>query len=127
MSIENEIADLTQSTTDLLNAVNTKKATLDTAVSNAETAVTDATSQVSLAAAEKVGAQTARDTAETFKDQAYTYSQSAASAVAYQDLTAIAQTKAESAVDVFVYDTRKTLMVAHGVSVHKAHLGITRR
>ena len=107
MSIENEIADLTQSTTDLLNAVNTKKATLDTAVSNAETAVTDATSQVSLAAAEKVGAQTARDTAETFKDQAYTYSQSAASAVAYQDLTAIAQTKAVSAVDVFVYDTSK--------------------
>lgn len=107
MSIENEIADLTQSTTDLLNAVNTKKATLDTAVSNAETAVTDATSQVSLAAAEKVGAQTARDTAETFKDQAYTYSQSAASAVAYQDLTAIAQTKVETATDVFVYDTSK--------------------
>ena len=107
MSIENEIAGLTQSTTDLLEAVNTKKATLDTAVSNAQTAVTDATSQVSLAAAEKVGAQTARDTAESFKDQAYTYSQSAASAVAYQDLTAIAQTKAESAVDVFVYDTSK--------------------
>jgi trimeric autotransporter adhesin len=107
MSIENEIAGLTQSTTDLLEAVNTKKATLDTAVSNAQTAVTDATSQVSLAAAEKVGAQTARDTAETFKDQAYTYSQSAASAVAYQDLTAIAQTKAETAVDVFVYDTSK--------------------
>ena len=107
MSIENEIAGLTQSTTDLLEAVNTKKATLDTAVSNAQTAVTDATSQVSLAAAEKVGAQTARDTAETFKDQAYTYSQSAASAVAYQDLTAIAETKVETAVDVFVYDTSK--------------------
>lgn len=107
MSIENEIAGLTQSTTDLLEAVNTKKATLDTAVSNAQTAVTDATSQVSLAAAEKVGAQTARDTAESFKDQAYTYSQSAASAVAYQDLTAIAQTKSETAVDVFVYDTSK--------------------
>ena len=107
MSIENEIAGLTQSTTDLLEAVNTKKATLDTAVSNAQTAVTDATSQVSLAAAEKVGAQTARDEAESFKDQAYTYSQSAASAVAYQDLTAIAQTKAETAVDVFVYDTSK--------------------
>ena len=107
MSIENEIAGLTQSTTDLLEAVNTKKATLDTAVSNAQTAVTDATSQVSLAAAEKVGAQNARDEAETHKDLAYTYSQSAASAVAYQDLTAIAQTKSESAVDVFVYDTSK--------------------
>lgn len=107
MSIENEIAGLTQSTTDLLEAVNTKKATLDTAVSNAQTAVTDATSQVALAAAEKVGAQTARDTAESFKDQAYTYSQSAASAVAYQDLTAIAQTKVETARDVFVYDTTK--------------------
>jgi hypothetical protein len=107
MSIENEIAALTQSTTDLLDAVVTKKATLDTAVSNAQTAVTDATSQVSLAAAEKVSAQTARDEAETHKNQAYTYSQSAASAVAYQDLTAIAQTKAESAVDVFVYDTSK--------------------
>ena len=107
MSIEQEIAGLTQSTTDLLDAVNTKKATLDTAVSNAQTAVTDATSQVSLAAAEKVGAEAARDEAETHKDQAYTYSQSAASAVAYQDLTAIAESKAETAVDVFVYDTRK--------------------
>ena len=107
MSIENEIQDLTQSTTDLLNAVNTKKVTLDNAVSQAQTAVTDATSQVSLAAAEKVGAQTARDEAETHKNNAYTYSQSAASAVAYQDLTAIAQTKAETAVDVFVYDTSK--------------------
>jgi len=107
MSIENEIQDLTQSTTDLLNAVNTKKVTLDNAVSQAQTAVTDATSQVSLAAAEKVGAQTARDEAESHKNQAYTYSQSAASAVAYQDLTAIAQTKAETAVDVFVYDTSK--------------------
>ena len=107
MSIEQEIAGLTQSTTDLLDAVNTKKATLDTAVSNAQTAVTDATSQVSLAAAEKVGAQAARDEAETHKDQAYTYSQSAASAVAYQDLTAIAESKVETAVDVFVYDTRK--------------------
>jgi len=48
-----------------------------------------------------------RNEAEGFKDQAYTYSQSAASAVAYQDLTAIAQTKAVSAVDVFVYDTSK--------------------
>ena len=107
MSIEQEIAGLTQSTTDLLGAVNTKKATLDTAVSNAQTAVVDATSQVSLAAAEKVGAQSARDEAETHKDLAYTYSQSAASAVAYQDLTAIAESKAETAVDVFVYDTRK--------------------
>jgi hypothetical protein len=80
---------------------------VEQAVDQAQTAVTDATSQVSLAAAEKVGAQTARDTAESFKDQAYTYSQSAASAVAYQDLTAIAETKAKSAVDVFVYDTSK--------------------
>ena len=83
-----------------INAVNQ-------AVTQAQTAVIDATSQVSLAAAEKVGAQDARDEAESFKDQAYTYSQSAASAVAYQDLTAIAESKAETAVDVFVYDTRK--------------------
>jgi uncharacterized protein (DUF427 family) len=107
MSIEQEIAGLTQSTTDLLDAVNTKKVTLDTAVSNAQTAVIDATSQVSLAAAEKVGAQDARDEAETHKNLAYTYSQSAASAVAYQDLTAIAESKVETAVDVCVYDTRK--------------------
>lgn len=45
MSIENEIADLTQSTTDLLNAVNTKKATLDTAVDTAEAAKAVATSK----------------------------------------------------------------------------------
>lgn len=107
MAISDEVANLTTAVDNLTATVNVKKQTLDTAVSNAQTAVTDATSQVSLAAAEKVGAQTARDTAESFKDQAYTYSQSAASAVAYQDLTAIAQTKVETAVDVFVYDTSK--------------------
>jgi trimeric autotransporter adhesin len=107
MTVETEVANLTTAVDNLTAAVNVKKQTLDTAVSNAQTAVTDATSQVSLAAAEKTGAQTARDEAETHKNQAYTYSQSAASAVAYQDLTAIAQTKAESAVDVFVYDTSK--------------------
>lgn len=43
MSIENEIAGLTQSTTDLLEAVNTKKAVLDTAVATAEAAAEVAT------------------------------------------------------------------------------------
>ena len=107
MSLENEIAILEQATNDLLDAVNTNKTKLDTAVVNAETAVSTATTQVNLTAAEKVSAQIARDEAESHKDLAYSYSQSAASAVAYQDLTVIAQTKVETAVDVFVYDTSK--------------------
>lgn len=70
MSIEDEIAKLTQSTNELLDNVMTKKATLDTAVS-------DATTQASLAATEKVGALGYRNEAEGFKDQAYTYSATA--------------------------------------------------
>ena len=70
MSIEDEIAKLTQSTNELLDNVMTKKATLDTAVS-------DATTQASLAATEKVSALGYRNEAEGFKDQAYTYSATA--------------------------------------------------
>lgn len=38
MSIESEVAALTAATTDLLNAVNVSKATLDAAVDDAQTA-----------------------------------------------------------------------------------------
>jgi len=73
---------------------------LDSAVSNASGSASSASTSASQA-------QSYRDEAESHKDDAYTYSQSAASAVAYQDLTAIAQSKSVTAVDVFVYDTRK--------------------
>jgi len=75
-------------------------ATTATAFGNVDGAVTSAQSAQS-------GAETAKSGAESARDQAYTYSQSAASAVAYQDLTAIAESKSDTAVDVFVYDTSK--------------------
>jgi len=73
---------------------------LDSAVSNASSSASSASTSASQA-------QSYRDEAETHKDNAYTYSQSAASAVAYQDLTAIAESKSVTAKDVFVYDTTK--------------------
>ena len=73
---------------------------LDSAVTNAAGSATSAATSASAALGY-------RNEAETHKNNAYTYSQSAASAVAYQDLTAIAESKSVTARDVFVYDTSK--------------------
>ena len=100
MTVETEVATLTTAVDNLTSAVNVSKATLDAKVVNAQSAETGAIAASGTAS----GFSTA---AAAHKDQAYTYSQSAASAVAYQDLTAIAATKSVTAVDVFVYDTSK--------------------
>ena len=72
-----------------------------------DSAVSNASSSATAAAASATEAEGYRDEAESHKNNAYTYSQSAASAVAYQNLAAIAQSKSVTAVDVFVYDTTK--------------------
>lgn len=100
MSVEQQVDALTASVEDLKGAVISKKATLDASV-------VDAQSATAQAQAAKVNALSARDQAGAFKDAAYNAAQSAASAVAYQDLTAVALTKAVTAVDVFIYDTSK--------------------
>ena len=100
MTVETEVATLTTAVDNLTSAVNVSKATLDAKVVNAQSAETGAIAASGTAS----GFSTA---AAAHKDQAYTYSQSAASAVAYQDLTAIAATKSVTATDVFVYDTSK--------------------
>ena len=100
MTVETEVATLTTAVDNLTSAVNVSKATLDAKVVNAQSAETGAIAASGTAS----GFSTA---AAAHKDQAYTYSQSAASAVAYQDLTAIAASKSVTAVDVFVYDTSK--------------------
>lgn len=78
---------------------------LDAAATAADRVVT--TSDKAATAADRV--QTNLDKIDTAasRDLAYTYSQNAASAVAYQNLAAIARNKAVTAVDVFVYDTSK--------------------
>jgi hypothetical protein len=100
MSIETEVATLTTATDSLAANVETNKATLDTAASNAKTSADAALT--SLATAEGYVVET-----ENFLDQAYNSVQSAASAVAYQDLAALAESKVNSAVSVFVYDTSR--------------------
>ncbi|WCE71599.1 hypothetical protein PL336_07145 [Sulfitobacter faviae] len=100
MTVEQQVDALTASVEDLKGAVVSKKATLDASVADAQLA----TAQAQIA---KVNARSARDEAEAFKDAAYTAAQSAASAVAYQDLSAVALTKAVTAVDAFIYDTSK--------------------
>ncbi len=81
MSIENEIASLTQSTTGLLTAVNTKKAILDTAVTNAEAAATDSTAQAVTSTSAKNSSEAARDAAVVAKNAANTSALNAASVV----------------------------------------------
>ena len=102
MTIETEAAALA-------TGVNVLTNTLDLPLTNL-------TSQVTAASGFVPDAESARDTANTHKTdaetaQATTVTQegiaSTAAAGAYQDLVAIAQTKTETAVDVFVYDTSK--------------------
>lgn len=100
MTVEQQVDALTASVEDLKGAVISKKATLDASV-------VDAQSATAQAQAAKANALSARDQAGAFKDAAYSAAQSAASAVAYQDLSAVALTKAVTAVDVFIYDTSK--------------------
>lgn len=100
MTVEQQVDALTASVDNLKGAVVSKKATLDASVVDAQSATAQAQSA-------KVNALSARDEAEAFKDAAYTAALSAASAVAYQDLSAVALTKAVTAVDVFIYDTSK--------------------
>jgi hypothetical protein len=96
MTVETEIANLTTAVDNLTSSVNVQKATLDSSVSDA-TAARDA-------------AQTARDTASTHATNAAASASSAATTAAALtgfDLDAIAATIADTAVDVFVYDTSK--------------------
>jgi hypothetical protein len=99
-TLQDAVNTLTSSTTSLLDEVSTSKTYLDAAKDSAEDARDTALTH-------KTGAETAKTGAEAARDLAYSYQQSAASAVAYQDLAAIAASKTDSAVDVFVYDTRK--------------------
>jgi hypothetical protein len=100
MSVEQQVDALAISVENLKSAVVSKKATLDASVVDAQSA----TAQAQIA---KANTLSARDQAGAFKDAAYTAAQSAASAVAYQDLTALAAEMAVTAVDVFIYDTSK--------------------
>lgn len=100
MTVEQQVDALTASVDNLKGAVVSKKATLDASVFDAQSATAQAQ-------AAKANALSARDQAGAFKDAAYNAAQSAASAVAYQDLSAVALTKAVAAVDVFIYDTSK--------------------
>ena len=100
MTVVQQVDSLATSVDELKAAVVTKKATLDASVVDAQSATTQAQ-------AAKANTLSARDQAGAFKDAAYTAAQSAASAVAYQDLTALAVSKAVTAVDVFIYDTAK--------------------
>lgn len=100
MTVEQQVDALATAVDGVKASVATKKATLDASVA-------DAQAQTALAQTSKTATLSARDQASAFKDAAYTAAQSAASAVAYQDLTALALSKAVTAVDVFIYDTSK--------------------
>ena len=100
MTVETEVATLTTAVDNLTTAVNVSKATLDSSVASS-------LGYANTSNTHKTGSETAKTGAEAARDLTYTYSQNAASAVAYQDLTAIAQAKSVTATDVFVYDTSK--------------------
>ena len=102
MTVETEVAALTTSVDALTSAVNVKRATLDASVTSASASATSAETH-------KNSANTLKTETVDIKDAAVTASSSAATsaASAYQDLTAIDDDIAKTAVDVFVYDTSK--------------------
>jgi hypothetical protein len=94
MTVEQEVANLTTAVDNLTAAVDVSKATLDASVADSEAA--------------RNQSQAARDTANLHKlaaEAAATSATNTASSLTGFDLAAIAATKAETAVDVFVYDT----------------------
>ena len=100
MTIETDVAALVRSVDRLTETVDVAKAVLDAKVGEAESAETGAAASIGAASG-------FADAAEASKEQAYTLSQSVGSAIVYQDLAAIAESKGVTAVDVFVYDTSK--------------------
>lgn len=103
MTIETEIAGLTQATTDLLNAVNVRKATLDEKVATATSKASEAAASAVATAANAVA--TAADRASVASDKAAIVAQSpatnaaaaAASATSAAASAATATTKAADA------------------------------
>nr|WP_053000320.1 LamG domain-containing protein [Sphingomonas sp. Y57] len=88
--------------------------TANTKAGEAAASATAAGNSATAAAASKTQAETARDLVEAKRAEvasnaalAYGYQQSAAAAVAYQNLSLVALSKAVSAVGLFVYDTSK--------------------
>ena len=102
MTVENEVAALTKSVDALTSAVNVRRSSLDASVSSASSSATTASTH-------KDATNTLKTETSSIKDAAVTAANSADTdaASAYQNLTAIAESKAVTAEDVFVYDTSK--------------------
>ncbi len=111
------VASIGTSVTDAQAAATAAASSATTATTKAGEAAASATAagnSATAAAGSKTQAETARDLVEAKRAEvasntalAYGYQQSAAAAVAYQNLSLVALSKAVSAVDVFVYDTSK--------------------
>ena len=102
MTIETEVAALATSVNVLTGQVNTSLSTLTNSVTNAATSATNAETHKNSTSTLKTETGALKDLAVTAAGNAAT-----AAASAYQDLAAIAQSKSETAVDIFVYDTSK--------------------
>ena len=100
-SISDDVTNLSKSTGNMATLVSKLGQTTDLAG-----AVTDAQNSATSAASSASTASTHATTASGHASTAATHAANLGS-VAYQDLTAIAETKAVTATDVFVYDTSK--------------------
>lgn len=111
------LADLVEAVEDAQGHASAASAAAATATTQAGIATTQAgiattgaataTTQAGIATTQAGIATTKAAEASTHKDAAYGYAQSAASAVAYQNLAAISASKVATAVDLFVYDTSR--------------------
>ena len=102
MTIETEVAALATSVNVLTGQVNTSLSTLTNSATNAATSATNAETHKNSTSTLKTETGALKDLAVTAAGNAAT-----AAASAYQDLAALAQSKSETAVDIFVYDTSK--------------------
>lgn len=81
MSLENQVADLTTETTNLLDTVNVKKVTLDTAVESASSSATSAASDASSSSSSATTAQNAEGQTLLYRDEAKQHRDDAAAVV----------------------------------------------
>jgi len=81
MSLENQVAGLTTETTNLLDAVNVKKATLDGAVDSASNSASSASSDAAAASSSATTAQNAEGQTLIYRDEAEQFRNDAAAVV----------------------------------------------
>ncbi|MBP0484683.1 LamG domain-containing protein [Sagittula salina] len=120
MTVEAQVANLVTAVDQLTDAVKVRKAVFDAAVLDAGAARDQAASYVPQVTA-------LRDTAQSLRDQTYGLAQDVASAIVYQNLEAVAASKAVNPTAICIDDTVLPMWAQIGKSWYNEPLGTATR